>query len=164
MAGCPKRRELRRIVADAGGTEPLLERVANGETVSKIAESMGVSRGMLSAFLNSDEHAVALQEARRRAATILVEEALDIADHARPLEVQVAKLRTDVRLWAARAWDRNQFGEKQQVPLALSFAHLHAQVVRECCKREAQKRRELEARTLTIEAPPQDGKQGEKQQ
>jgi len=153
VAGCPKKRELQRLVADAGGAEPLLERVANGETVKAIAESLGVSRGMLSASRSDDEQAAALLEARRKAASVLVEQALVIADHARPATSQVAKLQIDTRLWIARAWDRAQFAEKQQAPVTLNLAQIHAQVVRERCKqRDAERRRELDA-VAVIEAP-----------
>ena len=86
---------------DTLGADAILSRIAGGEPLKAVAESIGVSRQVLSGFLNSEQNREGLRAAREQAAHVLAEDALAISDAAKAQDVQVAKLRVDTRRWLA---------------------------------------------------------------
>lgn len=130
MAGQPKTREMLAKIEAAGGAARLLERVAAGETIIRIADDVGVSRNIVSGLLNSTEHRDALRNARRSAASVLAEESLQIADESKPEFAQVDKLRVDTRRWAAGKWDRETFGEQRGTQVTINLGALHLDALR----------------------------------
>lgn len=124
-------------VADAGGVDAILDRVANGETMMDIAASLSRSEGfgahspvMLSNWLREDpQRAERLLQARARAASSLAEQSLVIADSATPEGVQVARLQVDVRKWLASKYDPNTFGDKQAA-VEINIGQLHVDALR----------------------------------
>lgn len=114
-----------------GGPEAIIDRVASGETLTAIAQELGTSRELLSQWMNRDEErAAALREARARAADALVEQTLSIADTASPAEAQLARLRVDVRQWAARSWNRAEYGQDKQPAVTINLGSLHLDALR----------------------------------
>ena len=115
---------------DALGADALLARIADGEPLKAVAQSIGVSRQVLSGFLNSEQNRDGLRSAREQAAHVFVADALEISDAATPQDVQVAKLRTDTRKWLASKWAPGDYGEKAGVNVNISFAQLHIDSLR----------------------------------
>jgi len=129
MAGQPKTNAMLAKI-DALGGDALLSRIAGGEPLKAVAESIGVSRQVLSGVLNSEQNREALRRAREQAAHALAEEALSISDAAKPQDVQVAKLRTDTRRWLASKWAPREYGDQAGVNVNISFASLHLDALR----------------------------------
>ena len=129
MPGQPKTREMMDRIETAGGAQALLERISAGETMISIARALDVSRSVISGLLN-DEHAEALKEARKRAATVYVEEALEIADAATPATERVEKLKADTRRWLAGRWDRAAFGDNSRPDVQVNIGALHIEALR----------------------------------
>jgi hypothetical protein len=83
-----------------------------------------------------------LKEARKAGAVALVDEALEIADEARPggarpvtnaAEATATRLATDVRLRLAGMFDRDSFGDRPaQVGVQLSFGQQYLEALRQC--------------------------------
>ena len=125
MSGRPVRRRVLRDIRDAGGWVAVLERIANGETVTSIARSFNVSRSFFAWLLHEDrERHELVSEARRVAADALALEIVDRAD-----AFQQAKMRADFRLRLASKLDRDQYGHQTpsaQVESNLGQLHLDA--------------------------------------
>lgn len=131
MAGTPIKRQLVANIADIGGPEAIINRVASGETLTAIAAELGTSRELLSQWMNRDEdRAAALREARARAADALVDQTIAIADTASPAEAQLARLRVDVRQWAARSWNRAAYGTQDKAAVEINIGSLHLDALR----------------------------------
>ncbi|MEI6283258.1 MAG: hypothetical protein WCP82_11200 [Alphaproteobacteria bacterium] len=115
-------------VADIGGVEVILDRIACGETMTTVAGGMGVSPAMLSEWLRSDpERGALLSQARTVAAQSLAEQSLTISDGASPEGVQVARLQVETRKWLASKYDVGTFGDKQTgVQINIGSLHLDA--------------------------------------
>jgi len=113
------------------------ERIEGGATIQSLAAELsalypdGVNRVMLHRILHKLENAdERIAHARRRAAPILVEEAQDILDNAKPQrdELAKAKLTADIRLWQAERLDRGTYGREPLVQLtqnSLTISDLH---------------------------------------
>jgi len=115
---------------DSLGADALLARIAGGEPLKTVAETIGVSRQVLSGFLNSERNRDGLRAAREQAAHVFAEEALAISDAATPQDVQVAKLRVDTRRWIASKWDRALYGDDRNPLVNISVANLHLDSLR----------------------------------
>ena len=115
-----------------GGPERIVERVASGETLAAIAQELDTSREQLSQYMNSDEQrAAALRSARARAADALVDQTVAIADAATPADAQVARLKIDVRQWAASRWNRAEYGQDRGPAVAINIGSLHLDALRQ---------------------------------
>jgi transposase-like protein len=128
MTGRPVRQRLLKDIEASGGWPAVLERIENGETITKIARSFNVSRGFFARLLHEDGgRSESVTRARKAAANALVEEAVEIVDSASPTrdELQHAKLRSDSRLWLASKLDREQYGDRGQVPVQVNIGELH---------------------------------------
>lgn len=129
MAGRPKTRAMLATI-DRHSAASLLAQVAEGRTLTQLAQDLGVSRQILSGFLNSDQHREGLRFARAQAADILAEDSVSISDAATPQDVQVAKLRTDIRRWLASKWYRELYGEQPAANVNINLGQLHLDALR----------------------------------
>lgn len=136
---------LQRIRAK-GGWYPILERVASGEALTKIAKDYECSRHSLYKLLHKKEHLWHLfEEARRESAMALAEEGTDIIDELstplddgtpRPVtreDVALAKERVAQRRWLAQSYDRETFGIQSaegQAPISIGSLHLKVLMTR----------------------------------
>lgn len=100
--------ELYEIVIDKLTTE--------SGTPYEVCKRMGLHWGGLLAWVNQDESRVEkFKFAMEVRAHLLAEDALNIADGAKPKTVNVAKLRVETRKWMASRFNPKWFGEKQEV-------------------------------------------------
>jgi len=96
--------------------ERLLAGLLAGETLTKMCLEIGISQSVVSDWKKKDDgFAVAFARAREEGAEPMVDEAQDIADAATPVDVNVAKLRADLRLRRAACFCPSKFGAKAQV-------------------------------------------------
>lgn len=142
MAGRPKRREDLKLLSNIAqplATE-IFNHIADGKSLWKTAELVGVSKSNLVEWLEHPERINNYKRARARAATSLVEESIQIADgpantiapDGSPNIPDAArdKLRIQARHFAARAWDRDQYGERQQAGVTINMNTLHLDALR----------------------------------
>src|SRR2546422_897363 len=114
MPGKPIEAQLYADIEAAGGWESIWDRVANGETQTAIAESLGISQGFLSRVIHLDPARVrAFREAKRRYAVTLVEHTGELVKHVKENRDAIAKVREQAShaRWEASKWDRELFGE-----------------------------------------------------
>jgi hypothetical protein len=113
-----------------GGVDRIVERVAEGDSLKKIADEIGISRSFLSWKVNAIPGVKErLVEARKARADKWGEEAIEIADsvEADPNQINKARLRIDSRKWLAGVDDPDRFGQKQQnVNISIGGLHLDA--------------------------------------
>ncbi len=99
---------------DAFGIEAVCERLADGVTMTAIAEEIGVTVGKLSQWIASDEeHSARAREARIHAARIWDEKALSVIEQALdPFELQRAKELAHHYRWRASKTAPKDYGDK----------------------------------------------------
>lgn len=104
---------------EAFGIEAVCERLANGVTMTAIAEEIGVTVGKLSQWIASDEkHSARAREARIHAARIWDEKALSVIEQALdPFELQRAKELAHHYRWRASKTAPKEYGDKLQAEL-----------------------------------------------
>ena len=127
-----------------GGWSPVLERVAAGEALTKIAKTYECSRYSLYKLLHKNPKLWALyEEARRQSAMALAEEGTEILDELdAPLpdgtrrvitreDVALARERVAQRRWLAAAYDRETFGltPSEGSNSGISIGSLHLKVL-----------------------------------
>ena len=102
-----------KAVHAAGGEAQVFHFIAGGMTTNKLCAILGVAPGT---FYDWVERVPARREtlnrAREIAAHSLADQALEIADDATPQDVQVAKLRCDLRLKLAAKHNHGYYGDK----------------------------------------------------
>lgn len=115
-------------IAASGGDAAILDRIANGETMSSIAAEFGASRAMLSKHLSSSpERKRDLEAAKKEAAHALADQSGDILDGATPYSIAVDRERAKNRQWRASVLNREEYGEsKAAVTINLGGLHLAA--------------------------------------
>ena len=123
----------RRLLADiekSGGIEKLIERIADGETMTSIAKDYNVSRRMLSHTLNKNpENKALLEYAKRERSHAYAEQALDIVDRvdASPNEITKAREQANMRRWLAGCENPENYGQRQNaVTINVGDLHLDA--------------------------------------
>lgn len=141
MAGNPFLRLVLQRVREKGGWSPVLERVASGESLTKIAKSFGCSRHSIYKLLHKNDQLWNLfVEARRESAFALAEEGTEILDRlAEPNDdgslrvvtredIALARERVAQRRWLAQSYDRETFGinapEQQGSSITVGALHL----------------------------------------
>lgn len=144
MASNPFLRLVWQRVRERGGWSPILERIAKGEALMKIARDYDCSRHTLYKLLHKKEALWNLfEEARRESAMALAEEGTDILDKlAEPNadgsirivtreDIALARERVAQRRWLAQAFDRETFGIQTPEGAGgkLSIGSLHLQVL-----------------------------------
>lgn len=129
----PVRTALLKQIKAAGGYGALLERVANGESIGKVAESLGVSRSFLIFTMTKNgKDKEAFNEARRLSAEAHVERATKISDEVKADRdhVQRARLQVGHLQWLASKLDRDTWGEVIAPPVQINVNTLHLDALR----------------------------------
>lgn len=143
MAGNPFLRLVLQRIREKGGWSPVLERVAAGESLTKIAATYGCSRHSMYKLLHKKEKLWDLfVEARRESAMALAEEGTEILDEmSRPNadgsirvvtreDIALGRERVAQRRWLAQAYDRETFGlQTPEAGMNLSVGALHLRVL-----------------------------------
>lgn len=101
---------------------------AEGKTLSQLALELRISWEMIKDHLNRkhgrEETNARLTRAREEGAHRLAEQSLDIADKARPEDVQVARLQVSTRQWVAEKWNARELGQKQGATVQINVGAL----------------------------------------
>ena len=119
-------------IADAGGLDPILERVADGDTIRTISLDLGCTRCALNDWLNEEPERRALYRAARAAsAAALADAALDIADASRETGTSKARLQIETRQWLAGVYNREDFGVNKQPGVTVNIGSLHLDSLRQ---------------------------------
>jgi len=124
MAGAKLKRALTAWIDNLGGVEWICDRIAGGETVTKIAKELNVSRPMLSIWLNHPTRNKYYNEAKRLSASALVDQGMEILDNASFQEATIAKHRAEYRRWLASMRDE-QYADNTGGSVTLSIDTLH---------------------------------------
>lgn len=97
--------------------DELCERLSDGESLRAICSDKhmpnkgSVFRWLANDPVLSDQYA----RAREEQADVIFDEVLDIADDAKPEDVQVARLRIDARKWMAGKMRPKKYGDKLEL-------------------------------------------------
>ncbi len=129
MAGLKKKHgDVARLMAEPELVAQVVEMAEAGRPISEICYATGICKRALYLWQDSSpEHADLFARARAKAAHVLVDETLTIADEADPEETQKAKLRIQARQWAAERWNRKDYGQaKAEVAISISGLHIEA--------------------------------------
>lgn len=129
MAGLKKKHEdVARLRSDPELVQIVVDMAEAGRPISEICYGTGICKRALYEWQDSSpEHADLFARARAKAAHVLVDEALEIADSADPEEIQKAKLRVQTRQWTAERWNRKDYGQaKAEVAISISGLHIEA--------------------------------------
>lgn len=97
--------------------DEICERIADGESLRSICDDKQMpSRTSVFKWLsNSAELANQYARAREEQADAIFDDVKDIADMAKPEDVQVARLRIDARKWMAGKLRPKKYGEKLEL-------------------------------------------------
>lgn len=121
MAGKPETKRQLALI-EGLGLDEIARRVAGGETLRSIADSIGVNPTRLSTWVNSaDERAEVLARARVRGAHALVEEGHSIVMKATNESATVAKLQSDYLKWMAAKFNAAAYGEQRAPVVAINI-------------------------------------------
>src|SRR2546426_980252 len=148
MPGKPIEAQLYANIEAAGGWETVWDRVANGETQTAIAASLGISQGFLSRVIHLDPARVrAFREAKRRYAVTLVEHTGELVNNVKENRDSIAKVREVAahNRWEASKWDRELFGEDKgdRKSTRLNSSHLVISYAVFCLKKKKKKTKRL---------------------
>lgn len=126
---------------DATPLDVVVHFVAGGGLIADLARSMAASMGesISRNFLSGVVHGLApdaseqIAAARRRAAALLAEDTLEIADepHETREEIDQAKLRIGTRQWLAEKFNRDEFGSHSRSSVQITFTGLHLAALRQ---------------------------------
>lgn len=117
-------------IHDAGGIDVVLRRVADGETLTAVARSMGLSRNMLGDWLNdTPERAAMLRRARAASASALAEQALELADTNASAEHGKTRLQIEMRRWLAGRYSPDEYAERTPA-VTVNVGGLHIDALR----------------------------------
>ena len=120
-----------RKIREAGGEAHVFAEVANGRTLKDIAEGLGITRPILSAWANHPSRKDALAHARRAAASALAEQGLALVDAVSdPADVPAAKLQSDYRRWMASRLSSEDWGEQRGALVNIQVSDLHLESLR----------------------------------
>ena len=120
MAAQPKKRA---FIKASGGFKAVIERIANGERLGKIAHEYGMSHNWLSTELNKPRYRGAYLAAKALRAEILAEQGLEILQNA-PVErdhLRKAELLANYHRWMAGVMDRETYGDQAKVQINQQF-------------------------------------------
>ena len=114
----------------SGSCPALLERTEYGETVTKLARSLNVSRSLFASLLHQDRNSHELVcQAGQVQAKAFRHEAVEFVNGGNPVRVELtpAKRRDDLRAWCASKCARGPSDTQQpQDPISLGQPHLSA--------------------------------------
>ena len=132
MAAKPITRAAHAKIKSAGGEGFILAEVSSGRTLKDIAEALGISRPILSAWCNAPARRDGYTRARREAASALAEQGLGIVDAVSdPSDVPAAKLKSDYRRWMASRLGADEWGEARGATIAIQVNTLHLDALRQ---------------------------------
>jgi hypothetical protein len=125
MAGRPKQRT-DIATLDSFGESGFIDLIEQGHTLRQCAKHLNVNVSAICKWIDSEpERKAAVAQARSRAAHMLAEQSLEIADGATPETERVDKLRIDTRRWLASRWNPTDYGERQAgVTINIGQQHL----------------------------------------
>ena len=108
------RRIANKAIHAAGGAQiAVWAEVAAGATVVTIAEGLGLSLSTFNRWLYfMPEREIIYREARKKAAQVIAEQTIQIADDATLEDLQTARLRIDGRVKLAERYAPDDFGAK----------------------------------------------------
>lgn len=143
MSGRPFMQDLERRIEEQGGEDAaVFIRMADGEGIRAIAESLGVSRPYLYMWRNRKEHAERRQskwaDAMRLSAHANAEksiEELERLDGRLTLtnaDVSLAKAKSEYRRWLAGVRDKELYGDAKDAPVQINVSvnQLHLDALR----------------------------------
>lgn len=110
---------LEMVKADSEAPGEIFRRLCEGEKLPAIGKAMGLPKGRFVEWFTT-EHIGLYDLALKVRAADLAMDALDAADGATPETVQVAKLKADVYLRLAAKFDRERFGDKKDMAVAVT--------------------------------------------
>lgn len=129
MPGTPVWRAARAKIDAAGGAEYICARIADGASVTEVAEELGLHRNNIARYIRraGTDAERRYEEAKRERAHALADEALAIVDApaADNVEVSRAKNRADVRKWLASVLNREDYGREANQSPTVSIQNLH---------------------------------------
>lgn len=138
MTGRPMLRDLARRIEDQGGNSVIFDRIADGDTISKIASDWDVSRRMIYDWIHLDaDREREWAQAKRMSADALVDKAAEALERApgTPTNADVSLIDKKVNFnkWLAGKRDADQYGEKDKagVEVTLNLNELHMTALRE---------------------------------
>lgn len=126
MAGRPKTKAILASL-DKIGLDAILEKLGEGATTAEIATACGVSRPMLSKFLNLPEHRDKYTLARETRAANHAERIEELANmvEAGTMEPNTARVSIDARKWIAARMDPSRWADNKGVQVNVSITDLH---------------------------------------
>lgn len=122
-----------RQILTYGGEQKILEDVAAGKTMTKIAAAIGITRPMLLSWLRDDYRKwERYEKARIESAGALADEAIDLVDDvdvSDPVtanaKIRKAETQATMRKWRAGITDRANFGSQEQGAGNVNIGALH---------------------------------------
>lgn len=127
------RQQAEQYLANRFALEAMMERIANGEKVTRMAKEIGVSYPALYSALVST-HRELYQAAKAAHAELLAEKNLDLADKVESLEVphDAAKAAVGIRQWHMERSAAKEWGQKSTVDMNIKgVAGMHLEAIRQ---------------------------------
>lgn len=126
MAGKPKTRAAL-MALDKLGIDSICEKLSEGMTTAQIAKAAGVSRTVLSGFLNSPENLDSYTRARETRAAKHVERIEELADEVErgTMDTNAARVSIDARKWVASRLDAGRWGDQKGALVNIQLTDLH---------------------------------------
>lgn len=137
MAGQPLFRKLSRQIEQNGGAPAIFDRIANGEYVTRIAQSYNVSPAMIYKWIHDlPERETAWKEAQAVSAHSHVEGGLErlerlanAGDTVTSAQVAAEKALAEYRYKVAVARNREAYGEQAKTNVLVNYGELHLQAL-----------------------------------
>ena len=109
------------------GMESIAEKLGEGATTAEIAAACGVSRPILSKFLNSPENRDRYAQARETRAANHAERIEELANmvEAGTMDTNAARVSIDARKWIAARMDPTRWADNKGVAVNISITDLH---------------------------------------
>ena len=109
------------------GIDTICEKLSEGATTLEIATACGVSRPILSKFLNLPEHRDVYARARETRASNHAERIEELANmvEAGTMDTNAARVSIDARKWIAARMDPTRWADNKGVAVNISITDLH---------------------------------------
>ena len=112
---------------DKIGIDTILDKLSEGMITKDIAAAAGVSRPILSAYLNRPEHSDAYRRARETRAANHAEKIEELAGMVEngSIDTNAARVSIDARKWIAARMDPTRWADNKGVAVNISITDLH---------------------------------------
>lgn len=140
MAAKPIERFVKKQIAEQGGWDRIIARIASGDTIAGVArtlyrpDGLAIDRSTLSNMLRRDpERAARVKQARTEGASAMVDQALHLVDDAALDKdaIQKARVQAELRVKVAGLIDRESYGPSQpQVNVQVNVEGMHLDALR----------------------------------